>query len=108
MAGAFYYMPPGVSPEVLSYWWPETGGVVQNDFLCVTRAAESPVLAHLFLDFLLDETVAYENFINFNGYIPPQNGIDAETLVAEGVIPESLGPQSSGRTSSSPTRSFSS
>jgi spermidine/putrescine transport system substrate-binding protein len=92
MAGAFYYMPPGVPPDVLSYWWPETGGVVQNDFLAVTRAAESPVLAHLFLDFLLDETVAYENFVNFNGYVPPQNGIDGESLVAEGVIPETLGP----------------
>jgi spermidine/putrescine transport system substrate-binding protein len=92
MAGAFYYMPPGVPPDVLSYWWPEAGGVVQNDFLCIAKAAESPVLAHLFLDFFLDETVAYENFVNFNGYIPPQNGIDGETLVAEGVIPESLGP----------------
>jgi spermidine/putrescine transport system substrate-binding protein len=92
LAGAFYYMPSGVSPDVLSYWWPETGGVVQNDFLAVTRAAESPVLAHMFLNFLLEETVAYENFTQFNGYVPPQNGIDAESLVSEGLIPESLAP----------------
>jgi spermidine/putrescine-binding protein len=85
-------MPTGVPPTVLSFWWPEAGGVVQNDFLCVAKAAESPVLAHLFLDFLLDETIAYENFVNFNGYVPPQNGIDAEALVAEGVIPETLAP----------------
>jgi spermidine/putrescine transport system substrate-binding protein len=90
LAGAFYYMPSGVSPEVLSFWWPEVNGVVQNDFLAVTRAAESPVLAHLFLDYLMGETVAYENFVNFNGYLPPQNGIDADSLIAEGVIPETL------------------
>jgi spermidine/putrescine-binding protein len=92
LAGAFYYMPTGTPPDVLSYWWPEAGGVVQNDFLAVTRAAESPVLAHMFLNFLLEETVAYENFTQFNGYVPPQNGIDAESLVSEGLIPETLAP----------------
>jgi spermidine/putrescine transport system substrate-binding protein len=90
LAGAFYYMPEGVSPEVLSFWGPESGGVVQNDFLCITRAAESPVLAHLFLNFLLDEANAFQNFTDFNGYIPPQKGIDAQGLVDEGLIPESL------------------
>jgi spermidine/putrescine transport system substrate-binding protein len=84
------YLPPGTPPEVLSYWWPGAGGVVQNDFLCVARAAESPVLAHLFLDFMLDETAAYENFIYWNGYLPPQNGVDAEALIGEGLIPETL------------------
>ena len=92
LAGAFYYMPEGVSPEVLSFWWPGSGGVVQNDFLCITRAAESPVLAHLFLDFLLDEENAFQNFTDFNGYIPPQKGIDADALLNEGLIPETLAP----------------
>ena len=91
LAGAFYYMPSGTPPDVLSYWWPETGGVVQNDFLAVTRAAESPVLAHMFLNFLLEETIAYENFTQFNGYVPPQNGIDAESLVSEGLDPGDAG-----------------
>ena len=90
LAGAFYYMPEGVSPEVLSFWGPESGGVVQNDYLCITRAAESPVLAHAFLDFLLDEANALQNFTDFNGYMPPQKGIDAEGLIGEGLIPESL------------------
>ena len=90
IGGALYYMPSGVPPDVLSYWWPEEGGVVQNDFLCIAKAAESPVLAHLFLDFLLDEAVAYANFINFNGYLPPQNGIDADALIDDGLIPETL------------------
>jgi spermidine/putrescine transport system substrate-binding protein len=90
IGGALYYMPRGVSPDVLSYWWPETGGVVQNDFICVAKSAESPVLAHLFLDYMLDEGIAYENFINFNGYLPPQNGIDADALISDGLIPETL------------------
>jgi spermidine/putrescine transport system substrate-binding protein len=90
LAGAFYYMPRGVSPEVLSFWGPEAGGVVKNDFLCVTREAEAPVLAHLFLDFLLDETNAFENFVEFNGFVPPQKALSAETLIGEGLIPETL------------------
>ena len=92
LAGAFYYMPTGVSPDVLSFWWPGTNGVVQNDFICIPKAAESPVLAHLFLDFMLEETIAYENFINWNGYLPPQKGIDADALIADGLIPETLAP----------------
>ena len=40
--------------------------------------------------FFLDEKNAYNNFVNFNGYIPPQNGIDADTLLKQGLIPKSL------------------
>jgi spermidine/putrescine transport system substrate-binding protein len=90
LSGAFYYMPKGVKPDVLSFWGPDQNGVVQNDFLCVGRAAKSPVLAHKFLNFLLDETNAYNNFVNFVGYTPPQNNIDADTLIKQGLIPQSL------------------
>jgi spermidine/putrescine transport system substrate-binding protein len=91
LSGIFYYLEgTGYEPDVLSFWGPETGGVVQNDFLCITRAAEAPVLAHAFLNFLLDEQNAYENFTQQNGYIPPQKAIDAEALINRGVIPESL------------------
>ena len=90
LAGAFYYMPKGVKPSVLSYWGPKANGVVQNDFFCIGRTAKSPVLAHAFLNFFLDETNAYNNFINYNGYAPPQNGIDAEALIKRGLIPRTL------------------
>ena len=53
-------------------------GVVQNDFLCIGRAAKSPVLAHHFLNYVLDEKNAYSNFVDFTGYTPPQNAIDAD------------------------------
>jgi spermidine/putrescine transport system substrate-binding protein len=90
LGGAFYNMPKNVKPDVLSFWAPDKDGVVQNDFLCIGRAARSPVLAHQFLNFMLDERNAFDNFVNFNGYTPPQNAIDADTLIKQGLIPKSL------------------
>ncbi|MFY9579717.1 MAG: spermidine/putrescine ABC transporter substrate-binding protein [Gaiellaceae bacterium] len=90
LSAAVFYLPKGVKPEVLSYWGPSQNGVVQNDFLCIGRAAKSPVLAHRFLDFFLDEKNAYNNFVNFVGYTPPQNAIDADALIKQGVIPKTL------------------
>jgi spermidine/putrescine-binding protein len=48
------------------------------------------VLSHLFLNYLLDNGVAYSNFVNFNGYQPPLNEIDPSTLVQKGVVPKNL------------------
>jgi spermidine/putrescine transport system substrate-binding protein len=90
LSGAFYYMPKGVKPDVLSFWGPDQNGVVQNDFLCIGKAAKSPVLAHKFINFFLDEKNAYNNMVNFNGYTPPQKNIDAQTLIKQGLIPKTL------------------
>jgi spermidine/putrescine transport system substrate-binding protein len=90
LGAAFYYMPKGVKPDVLSFWGPKRNGVVQNDFFCIGRTAKSPALAHRFIDFMLDETNAYDNFVNFTGYTPPQNAIDADALIKQGLIPKSL------------------
>jgi spermidine/putrescine transport system substrate-binding protein len=90
LGGAFYYMPKGVPPSVLSFWGPDQNGVVQNDFFCIGRTAKNPVLAHQFINFLLDETNAYDNFVNFTGYTPPQKNLDAATLLKRGLIPKSL------------------
>ncbi len=92
LGAAFYYMPKGVKPDVLSFWAPDRDGVVQNDFFCIGRGAKNPALAHRFIDFFLDEKNAYDNFVNFVGYTPPQNAIDATALVSQGLIPESLSP----------------
>ena len=92
LGAAFYYMPKGVSPDVLSFWAPDQNGVVQNDFFCIGRGAKNPALAHQFINFMLDEKNAYTNFVNFNGYVPPQNGIDADTLIRRGLIPKTLEP----------------
>jgi len=90
LSAAFYYMPKGVPPSVLSYWAPETNGVVQNDFFCIGRTAKNPALAHRFVDFMLDEKNAYDNMVNFVGYTPPQNAITAGSLIRSGLIPKSL------------------
>jgi spermidine/putrescine transport system substrate-binding protein len=83
-------MPKNVSPDVLSFWSPDTGGVVQNDFFFIPRNADKPALAHHFLNFMLDAKHAYDNFIEFTGYTPPQNAIEADALIAKKLIPESL------------------
>jgi spermidine/putrescine transport system substrate-binding protein len=90
VSAALYYMPKGVKPDVLSFWGPDSNGVVQNDFLCIGRASKNPVLAHQFLNFMLDEQNAYANFVNYVGYTPPQNAIDAPALIKRGLIPRSL------------------
>jgi spermidine/putrescine transport system substrate-binding protein len=90
LSAAFYYLPKGVKPEVLSFWGPEQNGVVQNDFFAIGRTSKRPVLTHEFINFMLDEKNAYDNFVNFTGYTPPQKGIDAETLLKQGLIPKTL------------------
>src|SRR5262245_37832983 len=90
LSAAFYYMPKGVKPDVLSFWGPEANGVVQNDFLCVGRTTKRPVLAHEFINFMLDEKSAYDNMVNYVGYTPPQNGIDADALLKQDLIPKTL------------------
>jgi spermidine/putrescine transport system substrate-binding protein len=90
IGAAIFYLPKGVKPEVLSFWGPEKNGVVQNDFLCIGRQSKRPALAHRFIDFVLDEKNAYDNFVQQNGYVPPQNAIDAAALIKQGLIPKTL------------------
>jgi len=90
LAGAIYYMPKGTPPSVLSFWGPDQNGVVQNDLLVIGRSAKNPVLAHEFLNFFLNEKNAYDNFVNYNGYVPPQKNVDADLLIKQGLIPKSL------------------
>jgi spermidine/putrescine transport system substrate-binding protein len=89
MAGAPLYLAKGVPPTVLGYWRPESHAETQNDMISILRGAQHPVLAHAFLNFLLDNKVGVENF-SWNGYIPPLEVIDPDTLVAQGYIPKNL------------------
>jgi spermidine/putrescine-binding protein len=90
LGAAFYYLPKGTPADVLSFWGPSENGVVQNDFFALGKGTGRPVLAHAFVNFMLDEKNAYNNFVNFNGYVPPQNGIDAEALLKQDLIPKTL------------------
>ena len=88
---AQYYLPKGQSVDVLRYWFPEDGmGQVDNDLMMVLSGGQNPVLAHLFLDHMLDEKNSLKNF-GYIGYQPPQNVLDTEKLVADGYLPENLG-----------------
>lgn len=58
--------------------------------IAVPRSARNPVLAHHFLNYLLDEKHGYENFVNFVGYQPPFVTIDPDRLVTDEVIPKNL------------------
>lgn len=72
--------------EKLGYWFPEDRkGLVDNDLLAIPTSAEHPVLAHAFLNYLLDFEHAMDNF-SWNGYQPPQKQADVDALTtSEGL-----------------------
>ena len=90
MAGAPYYLPKGVPASVLGYWRPENHAATGNDMIAILKTAPHPVLAHAFLNFMLDNKNAIQNF-SWNGYIPPLTAVDPNKLVAQGYIPKNLG-----------------
>jgi spermidine/putrescine transport system substrate-binding protein len=53
----------------VAFTWPR-GGIVGCDLTAICARGENPVLAHAFVDHLLDVGVAMENF-RWNGYQPP-------------------------------------
>jgi spermidine/putrescine transport system substrate-binding protein len=92
---ATQYLPDKGDASLLRYAWPpkttgdKVGGAVANDCMAVLKNAENPVLAHMFLDYVLDETVALRNF-SWLGYQPPMKSLVPGELVKEGLIPENL------------------
>jgi spermidine/putrescine transport system substrate-binding protein len=88
MLGALQYLPEGTSSDVLGYWLPDPA-LVNNDVMCVMTKAKNPVLAHLFIDFLIDKTNAVTNF-QFVGYQPAIDGVDGQSLIDQGLVPENL------------------
>ena len=75
------------------FLWPQ-GGVVGCDLTAVCARGEHPVLAHAFLDFLLEEDVALDNFA-WNGYQPPvasavRSSFADRSFPWSGVVPDHL------------------
>jgi spermidine/putrescine transport system substrate-binding protein len=90
IAGAASYLPEGTSSEVLGFWHPPSEQyVVNNDSMGVLANAENPVLAHLYIDFLLDNAVAEKNF-SWVGYLPALTKLDADYVIGAGYVPENL------------------
>ncbi len=92
LLGAFFnYLPAGDDGSSLRFWSPVKGkGPVQNDCWAILRTTKKPVLAHLWLNYVLDKDVAYSNFTGFTGYQPPQVSITADSLIQNKVLPENL------------------
>ncbi|MDA0168278.1 spermidine/putrescine ABC transporter substrate-binding protein [Solirubrobacter taibaiensis] len=84
------YLPEGTTGEVLSYWFQKAGGPVFNDCMCVGVDAAKPVMAHKFLNYLLQPDVALKNFVEYVGYQPPITKIDAAALFEQQILPENL------------------
>lgn len=84
------FLPEGVSPDVLRYWFPADGkGLVDNDLMVTPRGGKNPAAAHLFLNHMLDPQVAKANFIA-TGSQPPQVSLDPDSLVVDGIVPANL------------------
>ena len=86
MAAAAGYMPKGTPVDVIGYWFPSDGkGPVGNDTMTVLAGGKNPVLAHLFLNYMLDLPNVFEN-ISYNGYMQPINGVTPEVAGPEGNL----------------------
>jgi spermidine/putrescine transport system substrate-binding protein len=83
-----YFWPGGVDEGTTRYLWPAksegttTKGAISSDTMTVLKGSERPVLAHQFLNYMLDEANALKNF-EYVGYQPPQNGLTSEYLISE-------------------------
>lgn len=87
---AQYYLPKGTDASVLGYYYPPDGGwEVANDTIVVNKDAQSPVLAHLFVNFLMDKQVSLTNF-SYEGFQPPLAGVDRQEFLDAGFIPPNL------------------
>jgi spermidine/putrescine transport system substrate-binding protein len=85
-----YYLPKGETPEVMGYWRPEPADyVVGSDNIAIPKSASKPVLAHLFVNDLLDNDISLQNF-GWNGYQPPLTKLSADFLTKHGYIPKNL------------------
>jgi spermidine/putrescine transport system substrate-binding protein len=93
IVAAPYYFPEkdyGDPRGLLRYWWPESGkGDVNNDTIAILAGGKNPVLAHHFLNFLLDTKHAVKNF-SWVGYQPPMQDLDPGQLVKDGYVVPNL------------------
>lgn len=93
LAAAPYYMPDkeyGDPEGVLRYWWP-SNGVIGSDTIVIPTNSKNPVLAHHFLNFMLDNKHALKNF-SWVLYQPPLKSINPPKLVSDGYVVPNLRP----------------
>ncbi len=90
MASSFEYLPKGTSVDTLGYWFPASHkGPVANDLMVNLTSGSNPVLAHMFIDYMLDVSNALENY-SYVGYMQPLNQVTPAKLTAEKLLPAPL------------------
>jgi spermidine/putrescine transport system substrate-binding protein len=84
IVAAWFYTPQNMKGyKTVGYWYPEDRkGAVGNDLIAIPSNAPNPVLAHLFLNFMLDVKHSMDNFA-WVGYQPPQNEADPDRLTKQ-------------------------
>lgn len=82
IAASWFYVPKATMAnyQTMGYWYPKDRvGAVNNDCMVVPSGAKNPVLAHLFLNYMLDYKNSMDNF-SWIGYQVPQKKADPQTL----------------------------
>jgi spermidine/putrescine transport system substrate-binding protein len=86
MALSNEYLPKGTSVDTIGYWFPANRkGPVANDLMVNLTGGANPVLAHKFIDYMLDVDNALENF-SYVGYMQPLSGVTPQRLVSEKLM----------------------
>jgi len=90
MAATPSYAPQGVKPSAFAYWWPQDGkGPIDNDTMAVLKGSKNPVLAHLFLNHVLDVQQAFSNY-SYIFYQQPLNAMTPRAVVKKGLVASNL------------------
>jgi spermidine/putrescine transport system substrate-binding protein len=90
MAAAPLYAPKGLPPTAFAYWWPKDGrGPIDNDMLALVKGGKNPVLAHLFLNHVLDVEQAFINY-EYIYYQQPLKAMTPEAVVGRKLVPSNL------------------
>jgi spermidine/putrescine transport system substrate-binding protein len=90
MAASYAYLPKGTSVDVLGYWFPANKrGPINNDLVVNLKSGSNPVLAHMFINYLLDTNNAIENY-SYVGYMQPLTGVTPQKLISEKLLPPQL------------------
>lgn len=91
LTAVFFYLPNPKTASLLRYWQaPKGKAPVENDLWVIPVASTKPVLAHLWMNFILDESNAYNNFVTFTGYQPALTALTADRLIGSGKVPDTL------------------
>jgi spermidine/putrescine transport system substrate-binding protein len=92
IASSYQYLPKGTSVDTVGYWFPPNKkGPINNDLMVNLTSGSNPVLAHLFINYLLDVSNALKNY-SYVGYMQPLTAVTPARLISEQLLPPALAP----------------